>query len=59
MPRHMPWEDWRPGEDQHTSGWMRATSPSGDAAFEGISGWSGELGYGQRSPEPVQDRRDQ
>ncbi|MGA1183832.1 MAG: NuoI/complex I 23 kDa subunit family protein, partial [Ilumatobacteraceae bacterium] len=26
-PRHMPWEDWRPGEDQHTSAWMRATAP--------------------------------
>ena len=26
-PKQLPWEDWRPGEDQHTSGWMRATSP--------------------------------
>ena len=24
-PQHLPWEDWRPGEDQHTSAWMRAT----------------------------------
>ncbi|HEY4332026.1 MAG TPA: NADH-quinone oxidoreductase subunit I [Ilumatobacteraceae bacterium] len=58
QPQHMPWEDWRSGEDQHTSGWMRATSPSGDAVFEGIPGWSGELGYGVRSPEPAQDARD-
>ena len=40
----------------HTSGWMRATSPSGDADFVGEVGWSGELGYGVRarraSPEP-------
>ncbi len=51
-PKHLPWEDWRPGEDEHTSGWMRATSPSGDATFEGQVGWSGELGYGVRPPEP-------
>ena len=24
-PQHLPWEDWRDGEDVHTSGWMRAT----------------------------------
>ena len=57
-PQHLPWEDWRDGEDLLTSGWMRATSPSGDAGFEGISGWSGELGYGLRSPEPEQGVRD-
>ena len=47
----LPWEDWREGEDQHTSGWMRATSPSGAAAYEGEIQWSGELGYGVRAPE--------
>jgi NADH-quinone oxidoreductase subunit I len=50
-PRHLPWEDWRPGEDEHTSAWMRATAPSGRAAFEGKVAWSGELGYGVRDPE--------
>jgi NADH-quinone oxidoreductase subunit I len=50
-PRHQPWEDWREGDDLHTSGWMRATSPSGSAAFEGQVAWSGELGFGVRSPE--------
>jgi NADH-quinone oxidoreductase subunit I len=50
-PKQLPWEDWRPGEDQHTSAWMRATSPSGSAAYEGRVGWSGELGYGVRRPE--------
>ena len=50
-PRHMPWEDWRPGEDVNTSAWMRATAPSGDASFQGVVGWSGELGYGVRAPE--------
>ena len=50
-PQHLPWEDWREGDDQHTSGWMRATSPSGAAAYEGRVQWSGELGYGVRAPE--------
>ena len=57
-PKKMPWEDWRAGDDLLTSGWMRATSPSGDATFEGQIGWSGELGYGVRAPEPTQDVRD-
>jgi len=50
-PQHLPWEDWRPGEDEHTSAWMRATAPSGNAEFEGKVAWSGELGYGIRAPE--------
>lgn len=53
-PQRLPWEDWREGEDLLTSGWMRATSPSGDARFEGVAAWSGELGYGVRTPEPGQ-----
>ena len=57
-PRQLPWEDWREGEDLMTSGWVRATAPSGDATFEGVSGWSAELGYGVRAPEPVQEVRD-
>jgi NADH-quinone oxidoreductase subunit I len=50
-PRQLPWEDWRAGEAALTSGWMRATSPSGAAAYEGEVQWSGELGYGTRAPE--------
>jgi NADH-quinone oxidoreductase subunit I len=57
-PKRLPWEDWREGEDLLTSGWMRATSPSGDATFEGVPGWSGELGYGVRRAEPAQPVRD-
>ena len=53
-PKQLPWEDWREGEDEHTSAWMRATSPSGDADFEGNVAWAGELGYGVRAPEPAQ-----
>ncbi|NBU94872.1 MAG: NADH-quinone oxidoreductase subunit I [Actinobacteria bacterium] len=57
-PQRLPWEDWRDGEEELTSGWMRATSPSGDADFEGVVGWSDELGYGLRAPEPDQVMRD-
>ncbi len=57
-PKRLPWEDWREGDDLLTSGWMRATSPSGDATFEGEVGWSGELGHGVRAPEPKQVERD-
>ena len=56
-PKHLPWEDWREGDDLHTSGWMRATSPSGSAAYEGEVQWSGELGYGVRPPEGGQSGR--
>ena len=50
-PQQLPWEDWREGEDAHTSAWMRATSPSGAADYEGVVQWSGERGYGVRAPE--------
>jgi hypothetical protein len=40
-----------------TSGWMRATSPSGNADYEGEVQWSGELGYGVRAPEGGQSGR--
>jgi NADH-quinone oxidoreductase subunit I len=33
---------------------MRATSPAGDADYEGRTHWSGELGYGVRAPETGQ-----
>ena len=53
-PQQMPWEDWRPGEETNTSGWMRATSPSGKVAYEGKVAWSSELGHGVRPPEAGQ-----
>jgi len=56
-PKHLPWEDWREGDDLYTSGWMRATSPAGNAAYEGEVQWSGELGYGVRVPEGGQSGR--
>ena len=52
--KRLPWELWAGGEDDHTSAWMRATSPSGAAAYEGRVGWSGELGFGVRPPEAGQ-----
>jgi NADH-quinone oxidoreductase subunit I len=57
MPQKLPWEDWRPGEDLQTSGWMRATSPSGKASYLG-TGWSGELGYGVRQGDLPQEEKD-
>ena len=53
-PQQLPWEDWRPGDDRHTSAWMRATAPAGAGAEEGGVHWSGELGYGVRAPEKGQ-----
>jgi NADH-quinone oxidoreductase subunit I len=50
-PRELPWEDWREGDDLNTSGWMRATSPSGSPAYEDRPLWSAELGYGVRPAE--------
>src|SRR5439155_1498456 len=39
-PKQLPWEDWREGDDVHTSAWVRATAPSGDANYEGRPSWS-------------------
>ena len=55
-PQQLPWEDWRAGEDEHTSAWMRATAAGGSAAFVGVEGWSGELGYGVRPAESADDQ---
>ncbi|HEX9681527.1 MAG TPA: NADH-quinone oxidoreductase subunit NuoI [Acidimicrobiales bacterium] len=57
-PRPQPWEDWSEGEDEHTSAWMRATSPSGSAVHVGEIAWAGELGYGVRDAEPPQEIAD-
>jgi len=56
-PKQLPWEDWRDGEDEDTSGWMRATSPSGSAVpassstidFSAISRASARLAKAVRS----------
>jgi NADH-quinone oxidoreductase subunit I len=53
LPRQMPWEDWSDIEKVagDTSAWVRATAPSGSAAYEGVVAWSGELGFGVKAPE--------
>jgi NADH-quinone oxidoreductase subunit I len=53
-PQKLPWEDWREGDEERTSAWVRATAPNGSAVFEGKVGWSGELGFGVRAPEKGQ-----
>ena len=52
-PKMLPWEDWSDADTvvPNTSAWMRATSPSGSAEFEGRISWSGELGFGIRASE--------
>ena len=68
-PQQLPWEDWSDIDDvvEHTSAWMRATSPSGSAAHTGQVSWSGDLVFGLRAgeagqahedPEPEADERD-
>jgi NADH-quinone oxidoreductase subunit I len=55
--RRQPWELWDGSEDVDTGEWMRATSPAGSAAYDGVVQWSGDLGYGVRPPERAQARR--
>jgi NADH-quinone oxidoreductase subunit I len=55
--KRQPWELWLGGEDDDTSAWMRATSPSGASAYEGRIVWSSELGVGYRQPEQGQRRK--
>jgi len=42
------------GELLQADGWMRATAPSGRAAYEGIPAWTPTLGAGLRPPEKGQ-----
>lgn len=56
--KKLPWEDWHDGDEENTSAWMRATSANGDASFEGVVQWSGELGHGVRKPEAGQSELD-
>jgi NADH-quinone oxidoreductase subunit I len=55
IPNHMFTREQDPmvnlGELKEADGWMRATAPSGRAAYEGIPGWSRSAGIGLRPPE--------
>ncbi len=39
-------------------GWVRATAPSGNAAYEGVKMWQGTPGPADWAPEPSQEERD-
>jgi NADH-quinone oxidoreductase subunit I len=60
LPQQLPWEDWSDLDlvAAATSAWVRATSPSGVADYEGKVAWSGELGFGVKPPEPAQEGDD-
>jgi NADH-quinone oxidoreductase subunit I len=60
MPQQLPWEDWSDLEKVagDTSAWVRATAPSGAAAYEGVVAWSGELGFGVKPAELGQTQPD-
>ena len=60
LPKRLPWEDWSDLEEiaEHTSAWVRATAPSGDARYVGRVAWSGELGFGVKEPELAQTETD-
>jgi NADH-quinone oxidoreductase subunit I len=45
-------------ELQVADGWVRATAPSGSAAYEGIQMWQGTPGPADWAAEPSQDERD-
>ena len=60
LPQQMPWEDWSDLDEvaAHSSAWVRATAPSGDADYIGQVAWSGELGFGVKPPEQGQSAPD-
>src|SRR3954452_17018528 len=58
-PKQLPWEDWREGEAQHTSAWVRATAPNGMAGDEGTVGWAGERACARRPPGGGQPAADE
>ncbi len=40
-------------------GWLRATAPSGTAAYQGVAQWQGTPGPADWDPEPDQETRDE
>ena len=54
--QRMPWELWLGGEDDHTSAWMRATSPSGSARTRAAS--TGRASSASACGRPSTARRD-
>ena len=54
-PQQLPWEDWREGDDLHTSGWMRATAPSGRGPLRGRDRMVGRARLWRPAPRPAHD----
>jgi NADH-quinone oxidoreductase subunit I len=59
VPHMFPDDPLARHEELNTAdGWLRATAPSGVAAYEGVQGWQGTPGPASWAPEPNQDERD-
>ena len=54
-PKQFPWEDWREGRTSTRAGGCAPRRRRVTPTFEGVVGWSGELGYGVRPPGAAQD----
>ena len=48
----------RHSELDTADGWLRATAPSGVAAYEGVKSWQGTPGSASWDPEPTQEEID-
>lgn len=59
VPHMFPDDELADEKDLLTAdGWVRATAPSGMAAYEGVQMWQGTPGPASWDPEPSQDERD-
>lgn len=59
VPHMFPDDPFADHEELNTAdGWVRATAPSGSAAYEGLQMWQGTPGPADWSPEPGQTERD-
>jgi hypothetical protein len=59
VPHMFPDDELADIEELDTAdGWLRATAPSGVAAYEGVTMWRGTPGPADWSPEPSQEERD-
>jgi len=59
VPHMFPEDDLADQEELLTAdGWVRATAPSGMAAYEGVQMWQGTPGPASWDPEPSQEERD-
>lgn len=60
VPHMFPDDPFANMDDLTTAdGWLRATAPSGNAAYEGVQMWQATPGPADWDPEPAQEERDQ